>query len=97
MPERRQQASSSGVGALFPMAAIEVQRHRGVLAPLPAITRWTGNFRIIVVFANVLMWRRGLDSNPRAGYPTRRSRGVPVTTTSVPLREADSREAHLYL
>src|SRR5258708_33350130 len=31
-------------------------------------------------------WRRGWDSNPRAGYPTRRFRGVPVTTTSVPLR-----------
>src|SRR5439155_7368163 len=33
-------------------------------------------------------WRRGWDSNPRAGYPTRRFRGVPVTTTSVPLRSA---------
>src|SRR6185369_17869841 len=31
-------------------------------------------------------WRRGWDSNPRAGYPTRRFRGAPVTTTSVPLR-----------
>src|SRR5215207_3593543 len=31
-------------------------------------------------------WRRGRDSNPRAGYPTRRFRGAPVTTTSVPLR-----------
>jgi hypothetical protein len=30
-------------------------------------------------------WRRGWDSNPRAGYPTRRFRGAPVTTTSVPL------------
>ena len=26
------------------------------------------------------------DSNPRAGYPARRFRGAPVTTTSVPLR-----------
>src|SRR5678816_4770181 len=34
-------------------------------------------------------WRRGWDSNPRAGYPTRRFRGVPVTTTSVPLRPND--------
>src|SRR5687767_3302429 len=33
-------------------------------------------------------WRRGWDSNPRAGYPTRRFRGAPVTTTSVPLRLA---------
>jgi hypothetical protein len=31
-------------------------------------------------------WRRGWDSNPRAGHPTRRFRGAPVTTTSVPLR-----------
>src|SRR5436190_23646716 len=31
-------------------------------------------------------WRRGWDSNPRAGYPTTRFRGAPVTTTSVPLR-----------
>src|SRR5436190_10566830 len=31
-------------------------------------------------------WRRGWDSNPRAGYPARRFRGAPVTTTSVPLR-----------
>src|SRR3954467_2785270 len=35
---------------------------------------------------NNLIWRRGRDSNPRAGYPTRRFRGAPVTTTSVPLR-----------
>ena len=35
------------------------------------------------------MWRRGWDSNPRAGYPTRRFRGAPVTTTSVPLRWRD--------
>jgi hypothetical protein len=34
----------------------------------------------------LLSWRRGRDSNPRAGYPTRRFRGAPVTTTSVPLR-----------
>ena len=33
-------------------------------------------------------WRRGWDSNPRAGYPTRRFRGAPVTTTSVPLRKS---------
>jgi hypothetical protein len=31
-------------------------------------------------------WRRGWDSNPRAPYRTRRFRGAPVTTTSVPLR-----------
>src|SRR6476660_6573860 len=34
-------------------------------------------------------WRRGWDSNPRAPYGTRRFRGAPVTTTSVPLREAE--------
>src|SRR5215472_13806149 len=34
-------------------------------------------------------WRRGWDSNPRAPYGTRRFRGAPVTTTSVPLRSAD--------
>src|SRR3954464_10870959 len=32
-----------------------------------------------------LEWRRGWDSNPRAAYATRRFRGAPVTTTSVPL------------
>src|SRR5881296_3783295 len=31
--------------------------------------------------------RRGWDSNPRAPYGTRRFRGAPVTTTSVPLPE----------
>src|SRR6185503_8111065 len=36
-------------------------------------------------------WRRGWDSNPRAGYPTTRFRGAPVTTTSVPLRLRESR------
>ena len=36
-------------------------------------------------------WRRGWDSNPRAGYPTRRFRGAPVTTTSGPLRSCDWR------
>ena len=34
-------------------------------------------------------WRRGWDSNPRAPYGTRRFRGAPVTTTSVPLRSMD--------
>ena len=34
-----------------------------------------------------MYWRRGWDSNPRAAYATRRFRGAPVTTTSVPLRE----------
>src|SRR4051812_24144835 len=42
-------------------------------------------------------WRRGWDSNPRAGYPTRRFRGAPVTTTSVPLRLRNSSEADLRL
>src|SRR5260221_2318755 len=42
------------------------------------------------------MWfRRGWDSNPRAGYPTRRFRGAPVTTTSVPLRWREPREVDL--
>ena len=36
------------------------------------------------------VWRRGWDSNPRAACATRRFRGAPVTTTSVPLR-LDSR------
>jgi hypothetical protein len=35
---------------------------------------------------NSLYWRRGWDSNPRAAHATRRFRGAPVTTTSVPLR-----------
>src|SRR5437660_1788318 len=38
-------------------------------------------------------WRRGWDSNPRAGYPTNRFRGGPVTTTSVPLRRGNRSEA----
>ena len=38
-------------------------------------------------------WRRGWDSNPRAGYPTNRFRGDPVTTTSVPLRTRQSNKA----
>src|SRR6185295_18248564 len=43
-------------------------------------------------------WRRGWDSNPRAGYPTRRFRGAPVTTTSIPLRWCvESRTAHYTL
>src|SRR5690606_18365959 len=42
-------------------------------------------------------WRRGWDSNPRAGYPTRRFRGAPVTTTSVPLRVVACANASLYL
>src|SRR5689334_25375641 len=37
------------------------------------------------MFSVIYEWRRGWDSNPRAGYPTRRFRGAPVTTTSVPL------------
>src|SRR5947209_10589863 len=46
-------------------------------------------------FANIYGWRRGWDSNPRAGYPTRRFRGVPVTTTSVPLRAGVGRPERL--
>ena len=39
-----------------------------------------------------LEWRRGWDSNPRAGdHPTSRFRGGPVTTTSVPLRRGRRR------
>jgi hypothetical protein len=47
--------------------------------PSPGLRRTT--------FARVMSegWRRGRDSNPRAGYPARRFRGAPVTTTSVPL------------
>src|SRR5439155_25832102 len=41
-------------------------------------------------------WRRGRDSNPRAGYPTRRFRGAPVTTTSVPLRSNVARRTFYY-
>ena len=73
--------------AVSPMAAVEVQRHARILAPLPDITRTEraipGESMFLLMF---LMWRRGWDSNPRAGYPTRRFRGAPVTTTSVPLR-----------
>jgi hypothetical protein len=43
----------------------------------------------------ILLWRRGWDSNPRAPYGTRRFRGAPVTTTSVPLRAAQIAAAEL--
>ena len=39
-------------------------------------------------------WRRGWDSNPRAAYATRRFRGAPVTTTSVPLRGTECAAIH---
>src|SRR5262249_40429731 len=39
-------------------------------------------------FIGWIEWRRGWDSNPRAPYGTRRFRGAPVTTTSVPLRSS---------
>src|SRR5713101_3013947 len=45
--------------------------------------------RVSLLLSVVKRWRRGWDSNPRAGYPTRRFRGAPVTTTSVPLRSRD--------
>src|SRR5436189_5048956 len=45
---------------------------------------------MLMKFAEIENWRRGWDSNPRAGYPTRRFRGAPVTTTSVPLRSTRS-------
>src|SRR5207249_4289441 len=41
---------------------------------------------VSLLFIGVYSWRRGWDSNPRAAYATRRFRGAPVTTTSVPLR-----------
>jgi hypothetical protein len=46
----------------------------------------TPTHQYIAFRINDLLWRRGWDSNPRAGYPTRRFRGAPVTTTSVPLQ-----------
>ena len=51
------------------------------------VVRYSQDFGFSKRFVfNCLGWRRGWDSNPRAGYPTRRFRGAPVTTTSVPLR-----------
>ena len=47
-----------------------------IAIPIPMICGFTSNG----------IWRRGGDSNPRAAYATRRFRGAPVTTTSVPLR-----------
>jgi hypothetical protein len=48
------------------------------------------------VFIEDFDWRRGWDSNPRAGYPTRRFRGAPVTTTSVPLRSTSASRTFHY-
>ena len=54
---------------------------RGSLRPT-----YTSPFDLLVKGNETGNWRRGWDSNPRAGYPTTRFRGAPVTTTSVPLR-----------
>jgi site-specific DNA recombinase len=54
---------------------------RGTLCPT-----YTKPFDLLVKGNETGNWRRGWDSNPRAGYPTTRFRGAPVTTTSVPLR-----------
>src|SRR4029077_12276536 len=61
-------------------------------AQLPSITRRNPLRLAKLLKRKDRIWRRGWDSNPRAGYPTTRFRGAPVTTTSVPLRE-ESREA----
>ena len=53
---------------------------RGTLCPT-----YAKPFDLLAVGNETGNWRRGWDSNPRAGYPTRRFRGAPVTTTSVPL------------
>ena len=55
--------------------------NRGSLCPT-----YTSPFDLLVRGNETGDWRRGWDSNPRAGYPTTRFRGAPVTTTSVPLR-----------
>ena len=54
---------------------------RGSLSPT-----YASPFDLLVKGNETGNWRRGWDSNPRAGYPTTRFRGAPVTTTSVPLR-----------
>ena len=56
---------------------------RGTLCPT-----YAKPFDLFVVGNETGNWRRGWDSNPRAPYGTRRFRGAPVTTTSVPLRMA---------
>src|SRR5204863_5484107 len=65
---------------------------RGSLKPT-----YTSPFDLLVKGNETRNWRRGWDSNPRAGYPTTRFRGAPVTTTSVPLRRGKSAEADLSL
>ena len=57
---------------------------RGTLCPT-----YTKPFDLFAQANETGNWRRGWDSNPRAGYPTTRFRGAPVTTTSVPLRTFD--------
>src|SRR5262249_11261056 len=54
---------------------------RGSLTPT-----YSSPFDVLVRGNQTGNWRRGWDSNPRAPYGTRRFRGAPVTTTSVPLR-----------
>ena len=58
---------------------------RGTLCPT-----YTKPFDLLAEGNQTGNWRRGWDSNPRAGCPTRRFRGAPVTTTSVPLRGMNS-------
>ena len=52
---------------------------------------WPSLNNISALVSVTYNWRRGWDSNPRAPYGTRRFRGAPVTTTSVPLRDANPR------
>jgi hypothetical protein len=79
------------VGAIGLIAAGIVEAIAGTQFVLYGrATRQFGAFHICLErthrYLLATRWRRGWDSNPRAGYPTRRFRGAPVTTTSVPLR-----------
>ena len=68
-----------------PPRPVRVGGENPSLTPIARIPRKTSR----------LMWRRGWDSNPRAPYGTRRFRGAPVTTTSVPLRSCAADAAAL--
>src|SRR5215208_6254843 len=78
--------------------------HRMLLGTKELVQEWVRgaptrlySMNLSVLFSVIYGWRRGWDSNPRAGYPTTRFRGAPVTTTSVPLRRLEFSEADLSL
>ena len=80
-----QVAATEGILRLRPREgwlAIRSSRIASMRGPPSRLCRYGGHPSLAIESEG---WRRGWDSNPRAGYPTTRFRGAPVTTTSVPL------------